>query len=194
MNWYSLLWMLAGIGLTVETAAASVSLSPVARLQRLESDRAGNNQLVCPTELEPLITALLRDLPSYITRSHDRALRQQVDSMSYAIVASRPEFMPLPVESSEYANPRTENLYQVFFTVLERQYAQNRVTELQQYHWLFLTQTNNGWQLAFMFSRIGSYPPTTRQVLTPPRESSNGITAQAIRTWLRDCRAGAVNR
>jgi hypothetical protein len=42
-----------------------------------------------------------------------------------------------------------------------------------------------------MFSHVGSYPNST-QPLTVPRESSDSLTAQAIRLWLRDCQAGAV--
>jgi hypothetical protein len=53
-----------------------------------------------------------------------------------------------------------------------------------------LTQTATGWRLAMMFSRIGSYP--AKNPPSPPRDSSNGVVGQAVRAWLRDCRAGSI--
>lgn len=148
-------------------------------------------KFTCPTALEPLTAALLRDLPGYINRSNFRLGSLQVTQPTYAIVASQPDFMPLPTGSSEYSHPKDANLHQVFFTVLERQYLGKRVVEFQQYHWLFLAETTNGWRLALLFSRIGSYP-SDRQPVTPPRDSSQSATAEAIRTWLGSCEAGAV--
>ncbi|WP_181357650.1 hypothetical protein [Stenomitos frigidus] len=145
----------------------------------------------CPAVLEPLTAALLRDLPGYINRSNFRLASRPKTNPTYAIVASQPDFVPLPADSSEYPSPKDANLHQVFFTVLERQYAGKQVVEFQQFHWLFLTQTADGWQLALLFSRIGSYP-SDRQPVTPPRDSSQSATAEAIRNWLRSCEAGAV--
>ncbi len=146
----------------------------------------------CPSQIQPLTQALLRDLPAYLNRVYARVVYPQVNDWSYAIIASQPEFEPLPVASTEYPNPTDDSLKQIFFTVLERQYRGSQATLLQHYHWLFLTQTENGWQIAFMFSRIGSYPATPQSLLTPPRTSDDAITAQAIRLWLRDCRAGKI--
>lgn len=148
---------------------------------------------ICPMELQPLTQTLLRDLPGYINRLYLRTVGQRADTpMSYALIASQPELTPLPIESAEYSPPQDENLHQVFFTVLERQYSTQSSTALQHYHWLFLARTQTGWQVALMFSRLGSYPADRTKVLTPPRDSSQSLTAQAIRTWLRDCEAGAV--
>jgi hypothetical protein len=136
---------------------------------------------------------MLRDLPSYLNRLRQRLLSRQAAEPGYAIVAGRPEYEPLPAGSPEYPDPQTANLRQVFFTVLERQYTDRKVTQLQQFHWLFLTQTQaEGWQLALLFSRVGTYPQTGDSVLTPPRDSSQSVTAEAIRLWLRDCQAGSV--
>ncbi len=146
----------------------------------------------CLSQVQPLTQALLRDLPAYLNRVYARVVYPQVNDWSYAIIASQPEFEPLPVASTEYPNPTDDNLKQIFFTVLERQYRGSQTTLLQHYHWLFLTQTETGWQIAFMFSRIGSYPATPQSLLTPPRASDDAITAQAIRLWLRDCQAGKV--
>ncbi|MEL6786335.1 MAG: hypothetical protein AAFO76_02780, partial [Cyanobacteria bacterium J06607_15] len=76
---------------------------------------------------------------------------------------------------------------QVFFTVLERQYINNKIVEIETYHWLFLSQTDSGWRTVMMFSRFGNSdqanPPT------PPRETTNGIIGRGVQLWLRDCRA-----
>ena len=148
-------------------------------------------KFTCPVALEPLIAALLRDLPGYINRSNLRLALRQVTNPTYAVIASQPDFVPLPTDSSEYPSPKDANLHQVFFTVLERQYAGKQVVEFQQFHWLFLAQTADGWQLALLFSRIGSYP-SDRKPVTPPRDSSQSATAEAIRNWLRSCESGAV--
>jgi hypothetical protein len=91
-------------------------------------------------------------------------------------------------------------LQQVFFTTLERQYWRNQMVSLQNYHWLFLVQNQDGWYLGLLYSSLGRYPSgdgplspvASQRAPTPPEESSDGIIGQAIRLWLRDCRAGAV--
>ena len=149
----------------------------------------------CPANVEPLVTELLKDLPSYANRVSQQArrLNRTADFSSYVLVAGRPEFAPLTLGPGEYTPSvaSADPPQQIFFTTLERQYTLGKAIELQQYHWLFLTQTTSGWRLAMMFSQIGPYP--AGRPPTPPRDSSNGVIAQAIRTWLGDCRSGAVN-
>lgn len=152
------------------------------------------NILSCQEQdLDKLINQLLQDLPSYANRVSQRArrLNRTVDIYSYVLLAGRPEFAPLTLGPGVYqpAEPQLgdQQPQQVFFTTLERQYIDGKPVELQQYHWLFLTKTDSGWRLAIMFSRTGSYPEGKPP--TPPRESSDGVIAQAISTWLRDyCR------
>jgi hypothetical protein len=143
-------------------------------------------------DVERLTTQLLKDLPSYANRVSQRARRRdRTDLYSYILLVGHPEFAPLTLGPGEYKpTSLVESPQQVFITTLERQYINGNPVELQQYHWLFLTQTSSGWRLAMMFSRIGAYP--AKQPPTRPRDSSNGVIAQAIRTWLRDCQAGAV--
>jgi hypothetical protein len=143
----------------------------------------------CPVELEPLTTALLRDLPSYINRlSHQRSNQFP----TYAIAATQPNVAPLPVVSSGAIDPKQGGLHQVFFTVLERSYDSKKNITYQSYHWLFLAHTaTSGWQVATMYSRRGSYP-THEQQVSPMRDTTQELTAQVIRRWLRDCQAGAV--
>lgn len=141
--------------------------------------------------LETLTTRLLQDLPSYANRiSQSARLSITTDIYSYVLLAGRPEFAPLTLGPGIYSpsDSVAGQPQQVFITTLERQYIAGKPVELQQYHWLFLTQTASGWQLAMMFSRIGTYP--AGRPPTPPRDTSNGVIAQAIRTWLRDCEAG----
>jgi hypothetical protein len=136
---------------------------------------------------------MLRDLPSYINRVNQRVLKRSQGN-SYAIVASQPDFRPLPTGSSQTATPPDDTTQQVFFTVLERNYRDRRLTQSQSYHWLFLVQATDGWRLALLYSQLGAYPAAADKPLTPPRESSQGITGQALQLWLRDCRAGAIRR
>ena len=175
-------WLLAS-GYSPLTAQSSVLISQSSNCAQEE-------------DVETLTAKLLRDLPSYANRTSQsaRRLKRTVDIYSYVIVAGRPEFAPLTLGPGEY-NPAdstagSQQLHQVFITTLERQYTAGKAVELQQYHWLFLTQSSSGWRLAMMFSRTGIYPG--KKPPTPPRDSSYGVIAQATRTWLRDCRAGKV--
>lgn len=158
----------------------------------------------CPTEIEPLVQAMLRDLPGYANRIAVRSLAQRSSSTarrapqsrfqpprSTVILAGRPEFKPLPIRSFSASNstqPSDPTLQQAFITTLEREVVGNQATNLQQFHWLFLTRTDFGWQLALMFTRTGSDPA----IATPPRESSQGTIGQAVTLWLRDCNARSV--
>ncbi len=182
MGWWiaGAVWLGLGSAAGVPSEAASTTLSST-----------------CPSDVEILTTELLRDLPSYANRISQRARRlsRTADVYSYVLVAGHPEFAPLTLGPGEYTSDAAvvaPEPIQVFFTTLERQYTLGKAFELQQYHWLFLTQTASDWRLAMMFSQIGSYP--ARMPPTPPRDSSNGVIAQAIRTWLGDCRAGAVRK
>lgn len=151
-------------------------------------------QSSCPKDFESLSQKLLEELPSYANRVIQRTKfpsRTQSNS-TYFIVAGKPEFNPL--EKNKKGNytpafPNTENddIKQIFFTTLERKYQETEVHSVQNYHWLFLTETEQGWYLATLYSRFGlvdqDHPPT------PPHETSNGIVGQGIQLWLRDCRA-----
>ncbi|MFQ4143829.1 hypothetical protein [Chlorogloeopsis sp. ULAP02] len=163
----------------------------------MERDEPEQETTTCSEKnIETLTTRLLRDLPAYSNRATQRArrLKRSVDIYSYMLVAGRPEFTPLPLnpaednlETSKYTS---EGVEQVFFTTLERQYVKGKAVELQQFHWLFLIKSQNGWWMVMMFSQTGSYPK--QKPPTPPRDSSNSAVAQAIKSWLRDCRAGSL--
>lgn len=147
---------------------------------------------LCPADLTMLMRRMLRDLPSYINRANHAGKEPTAQGTvsSYAIVASEADDRPLPIAAAEYPNPSLGSR-QVFFTVLERQYRGQQVTLVQTHHWLFLARDHAAWQLALLFSQTGT-DPAHRQLLAPPQDTLTSTTAQAIRTWLRDCEAGAV--
>ena len=142
----------------------------------------------CPADLETLVDRLLQDLPSYanrvIVRSHfsPNTSTPPGYALPQIILAGRPEFEPLPLNSGE-ALP--ENASQVFITTLERQYRGGKPVEIEQYHWLFFTKTKNGWELAKIVSRFG----TAADIRPLLGQDSESEIAEAIRLWLRDCHA-----
>jgi hypothetical protein len=146
----------------------------------------------CPANLHALMRLLLRDLPSYANRVNQRAYTdfRTTDVPGYVIVANHVEYQPLSLNSEEKLPPTADQPVQVFFTTLERQYVSGTPVSLQHYHRVFLVETQDGWQLSLMFSTLGNYPAD--QPPTPPQDTSQGVIAQAIRLWLRDCHAGSV--
>jgi hypothetical protein len=171
------LWLaFNGIAFTIPSVAA-MPISP-----QLMADMP---RMQCPSELSVLVDRMLQDLPSYMNRVRTRAGIRK----SFIMVAARPEFEPLPLSMLPEASEQTK---QVFFTTLQRRYERNRIAYLQEYHWLFLTQSSKDWQFAMLYSTFGSYPATPDQPPLPPRNSSEGSAAVAIRDWLDDCRAGQL--
>ncbi|BAS54914.1 hypothetical protein Q2T42_10625 [Leptolyngbya boryana CZ1] len=138
-------------------------------------------RVACPTEIEPLVRAMLPELPGYANRITVRE-RLTRNRRSSVILAGRPEFEPLPLNSDR---PPDLTLKQVFITTLGREYVGNTPVELQEFHWLFLTRSQRGWQLPLMFTRIGTTTPG--QPITPPRESRESSIGKAIQLWLQDC-------
>ncbi|MEG4342035.1 hypothetical protein QUB70_01935 [Microcoleus sp. A003_D6] len=147
----------------------------------------------CPADLETLVDRLLQDLPSYanrvIVRSHFSSNKNTPPGyvLPQIILAGRPEFEPLPLN---FEDALPEKATQVFITTLERQYRGGQRVEIQQYHWLFLTKTENGWELVKIVSRFG----TAVDVRPLLGQDSESAIAEAIRLWLRDCRAKGEDR
>jgi hypothetical protein len=147
---------------------------------------ADTPRIQCPNEIVPLIDRMLLDLPSYMNRVRTRADIRK----SFIVLAASPEFQPLPLSTAP--DTASEKAQQVFFTTLQRRYERNRIVYLQEYHWLFLTHTPKDWQFSMLYSTFGPYPATSEQPPLPPRNSSEGSAAVAIRGWLDDCRAGQL--
>ncbi len=150
------------------------------------------DRFTCPDKVKELTALLLKDLPAYSNRVIQRtqAINQAAGIENYIIIASTAEFEPLDLPRLQYDTIDDRDPEQVFFTVLERQYINNKIVEIQTYHWLFLTQTDSGWRAVIMFSRFGN--SAGKQPPTPPRETTDGIIGRAVQLWLRDCRAGTV--
>ncbi len=142
----------------------------------------------CPADLETLVDRLLQDLPSYANRVIVRSGFDPNNSRAIGyvprqiILAGRPEFEPLPLN---FEDALPENASQVFITTLEMQYRGGKRVEIQQYHWLFLAKTQNGWELAKIVSRFG----TAADIRPLLGQDSESEIAEAIRLWLRDCHA-----
>jgi hypothetical protein len=176
--------------------AFSKNLTPNPVLAQKQNINSDVKPLCSEQNLEILTTQLMRDLPSYANRASQRARRlsRKSDVYSYMLVAGKPDFNPLPLNSEEYRadapKSSASGVEQIFFTTLERQYINKKAVELQQFHWLLLTKTKSGWRLVMMFTQTGAYPK--QQPPSPPRDSSNGAIAQAVKAWLRDCQAGSV--
>jgi hypothetical protein len=143
----------------------------------------------CSAELETWVPLLLRDLPAYTNRVTQRTFEpgRSADRPGHVLIAGAADYTPLPIADSQYTS---DVVRQVFFTTLERQYAQNRSVTIQDFHRVFFTPTSTGWDLVLMFSQIK--PASDGQPPIPPFDSSQGAIAQAIRLWLRDCQAGAI--
>jgi len=157
---------------------------------------ADSSTKACPDDVETLASLMVEDLANYANRiiQRNRRLDEAADNSRYIILAGNPEFEPLSLGPGQY-NPEitvaeAEQPKQVFITTLERQYIGVKTLDAQSFHWLFLTPTTDGWRLAMMFTQIGSSSPESSPV--PPQESSNWTIGQAVKLWLRDCRARAM--
>jgi hypothetical protein len=146
----------------------------------------------CSSDLPTLTKRMLEDIPSYTNRviQRSRSLERTRYLSTYVIVAGKPEFEPLPLNNRQYEPTQPDATKQIFFTTLERRYSNERAIETQNYHWLFLTKTEDGWRLVEVYTQLGS--PDKNAPPVPPQENSNGAIGQAIQDWLRDCRAGAI--
>lgn len=197
---------------TVQSTEVKVATSTESRKQQPQKQQSQKQQrgVSCPTDTTTLTSMLLRDIPNYTNRVLQRTtavlpwteadtireaageLVRQPYRPSHVIVAGQADLTPLDLTPYTYTtDPEAGGpLTQVFFTTLSRQYWDLRAVEVQEYHWLFLAQTTDGWQLAFMFSEIDN--PQTEPSPMPPRESSQSSVGQALQLWLKDCRAGIL--
>ena len=146
----------------------------------------------CPEKLDSLTNLLVRDLPSYGNRIVQQR-RKRTDNVYNSIeVASIPELKPIDIVSREYPPQYPQSApSQVFVTTLENQYTGIRSVKLQQFHWLFIAKTRQGWRLANIYTRTGGFP-LANNLISPPIESSKTIVGEAIRIWLNDCYLGRI--
>ena len=150
--------------------------------------------VACPSDIETLMDWMLADLPSYANRVTQRAIRSDraVNLYNYVLLAGNPEFEPLPLSSLQYESKLPDDTQQVFFTTLERQYTETAAIELQNYYWLFLVKSPDGWRLTLLFAQLADLEGDDLPL--PPQDARNGAIGQGIRLWLKDCRAGVLRR
>ncbi|MEO1297409.1 MAG: hypothetical protein AAFW75_16830 [Cyanobacteria bacterium J06636_16] len=186
--------LLSGLAAIAAAQPATAQSSAPSQPEPPEATPHLRPQVTCPRDVEVLMSGLIRDLPSYANRVAYRSIPVTADPTGFGtlLVAGQAEFEPIDVATLTFnESDAPETIQQVFFTTLEWQYQENEIVPLEQYHWLFLTEADDGWRLALMFSRIANDEVVLRPP-TPRRESSDGIIGQAVQLWLRDCRAGAV--
>ncbi len=146
----------------------------------------------CPPTLEVLVDKMLPDLPAYTNRVIQRSRRIESLPRGYVLLAGKPSFDPLPLSQRQFTPAQTDTTEQAFFTTLERHYNSSQATLQQNFYWAFFTPTSQGWQLSLLFSQLAAPYPGTGA--TPPRSAENGAVGQAIKLWLRDCRAEGLKK
>ncbi|NEZ64040.1 hypothetical protein D0962_14790 [Leptolyngbyaceae cyanobacterium CCMR0082] len=149
-------------------------------------------QASCPQDFAALSTLLIRDIPSYTNRILQSSVAdiRSAYRPAYVITASQPDRVPLEIKDRVYTTlpDDGQDLQQLFFTTLERQYSESEAISISHFHWLFLAPDEAGWQMVFMFSAIEAEDEN----LLPPRDSSQGSVGQAVQRWLQDCQARAI--
>ena len=153
------------------------------------------NDRQCPQDLETLANLLTADISDYGNRVIQKSsiFSHELDFLpTYIITASKAELEPLSASESTLQTSNNDNIKQIFFTSLERQYSNSQtVIEAENYHWLILINQNGQWQLVESFTRFG-YPNSEKKVISPIRNSTNGVIGQAVKLWLKDCHAGTL--
>jgi hypothetical protein len=189
MTFFSRFLFLIPCSLLTAIAICSIFATSVNSETTDRVNRSTETVKSCPGDLANLTTHLIQNIPDYSNRVIQRTQNshQNANIDTYVIAAGRPEIEPLNLPQINYSATNDKTPQQIFFTTLERQYANNKKIERETYHWLFVTLADNGWYLVTMFSRFGNATKNTPP--TPPQESSNGIIGQAVSLWLRDCRA-----
>ena len=183
---------LAGIGKNLLSIAIMTVLGVVTLPDEIQaSPKRGES---CPSDVKTLMTWMLDDLPSYSNRVSQRARRgdRTVDVYNYIVLVGNPEFDPLPLTNLQYEPVLADETKQVFFTTLERQYTKKEVILLQNYYWLFLTPSSDGWRSVLLFSQLADLQQGDLPL--PPQDAMNGAIGQGIKLWLKDCRAGGLRR
>lgn len=141
---------------------------------------------------ENFLESLTKNLPHYANRII-QTTRSKYSLPVYVITAGQVDTNALPLNFSPFSNLDNGHgdgdVAQIFITTLERQYpSPTRMVETQNFHWLLLTATPQGWILVKAFTRLG-YPREDGFLLSPPRDSTLGIIGQAVQRWLKDCQS-----
>lgn len=165
------------LGVVLSVGSAVVSVKPLT---------AASN---CPKEFEPFVTEMLAELPAYANRVNTRVNNRQ----TYVILAGRADFEDLPLLQASFPPPdQAENpVRQVFFSTLLKRFSQNKIIQQQEHHWLLMAPSDRGWEFVQLYSILESYP--SQKLAAPPRNSSEGSIATAIKDWLKACHYNAAS-
>ena len=171
-------------------------------------------------ELPQLISQLILDLPSYSNRVIQRASRLGDELPLYIVVAGQAQITPVALVEAAAAPTRSrlpapgtahrpdEEIYQVQFTTLERQYLPTpnspveaerllarAIEPFQQFHQLVLARrrspADSPWQIISLRSQLVPYPAENR-LLAPARDRRKAAIGQGISIWLRDWHSGTL--
>ena len=150
---------------------------------------ASESPPVCPQAFEPFMTEMLAELPAYANRVNTRASNPQ----NYVVLAGRADFEALPLRRSSFpqSSVADTDVRQVFFSTLLKRFSQNKIVHQQEHHWLLMAPSDRGWEFVQMYSILASYP--SQNLATPPRDSSEGSIATAIKDWLKTCHDNAAS-
>ncbi len=183
-------WLDVGRITVINVLTVVCCLLPVAS----ETPASPQGSETCSGDIETLMTWMLEDLPGYSNRVTQRARRsdRSVEVYNYILVAGNAEFEPLPLSNLQYEPELSDETKQVFFTTLERQYTPTKAILLQNYYWLFLTPSAEGWRLVLLFSQLADLEENDLPL--PPEDAMNGAIGQGIKLWLKDCRAGVLRQ
>ena len=142
----------------------------------------------CQSDFEPFIRQMLPSLPAYTNRVNTRAGNTQ----NYMILAGGEDFTALPTKDVSFPNSdQNVGVRQVFFSTLIKRFSQNAIRQHQEYHWLFMAPSDRGWEFVQMYSIPDRYP--SEKISSPPRNSSTGSVATAIKDWLKTCHYQATS-
>lgn len=219
----------AGLGMILPMLGLWAGFARVVLAQVPESTPSNTQRetVHCPPQdLSALVTQLMLDLPSYSNRVIQRASKMGDSTPLYLMLAGQAEISPVSLEAmvddpnrsrlpadGANRNVPAEEIYQIFFTTLERQYglssvpASSTVEQLlnqaapsfQQFHWLILARHQgettftdaSPWRIISLRSQLTSYPHGDAP-LAPARDSRPGPVGQGIVIWLRDWHSGAI--
>ncbi len=159
----------------------------------IEEIKSNNTSYQCNQDWESLVNSLTKNIADYGNRIIQSArIYPNLENFlpTYIVTASIPDTQSLPLNNfanEDFNTLENQNIKQLFFTTLERQYSSdNRIIEAQNFHWLIFTFTPQGWQLVKAMTRFG-YPQSPGNFsVSPPRDTTNGIIGQAVNLWLRD--------
>jgi hypothetical protein len=133
--------------------------------------------------VDAMIHPLVQALPSYTNRVLQRSPEVGLGEKSgYVISAKGLTQAPFALNTELVAH---NNLSSIYFVTQERRYLNQKVFNVQRYHWLFLRHTPQGWEVVKLFSQSGPYPGY--KLFPEPMDTTKGAMAEAIRLWLRDC-------